>query len=378
MKSKRRFVIAFLVLYVVFLPPMPSVAVGAHEAYEAHGSLEQRWLKTDLSWGTTTNWFWAVVSNCNCIIRTGGMADNAVEYFEYWSDGVSSTLLTKYAPSTNVFVAARPFKNGVSLKTNSVPYKVLNDATLIINHGVIPEYGFGLITPVWLALASSCFYQSAVSNKSDPVIFIGAGFRESNLKVASRWHLADTPPRLLEWMCTISDGYRYHEEHDTLIKERLPSPFNKSFTNAWYSVLNWTNVNGLVIPRDWTLIQLRPSTGEDVLETNMITSGRTQKVFLSRAEQDLGLPIPPNTRVLDRTLPSQGIPIRECAYFTTNGQLLGIGELKKQLNFPLMLADARQSAYASTRRRAVLAVSLVLLCFPVAMVLWRSRHRQTN
>ena len=368
----------FLSLYVAFLPPMLSIAVCAREAYEAHGSVEQRWLKTDLSWGTTTNWFWAAVSNCNCIIRTGGMADNAVEYFEYWSDGVSSTLLTKYAPLTNLLVATRPLKNGVSLKTNSVPYKVLNDATLIINHGVIPEYGFGLITPVWLALASSCFYQCAVSNKSDPVIFIGPGFRESNLKVASGWRLADTPPRLLEWMCTICDGYKYHEEHDTLIKERLQSPFNKAFTNAWYSVLNWTNVNGLLIPREWTLIQLRPSAGRDFLETNMITSGRTEKVVLSEVEQDLGLPIPPNTRVLDRSLPSQGIPIREYAYFTTNGQLLSIPELKRQLNFPLMLADARQSAYSSTRRRTVLAVSLVLLCFPVAMVLWRSRHRQTN
>ncbi len=59
----------------------PARAWGA--SYEVSGFVEQDYFKPDGSAGLVTNWFRIAVSGHRSTIRTGGMTDAAVEFFEY-------------------------------------------------------------------------------------------------------------------------------------------------------------------------------------------------------------------------------------------------------------------------------------------------------
>ncbi len=188
---------------------------------------------------------------------------------------------------------------------------MVNEANLFLNPSVVPDYGFGLITPVWLAYASSWFYQRAGQHRTEPVFFMGSGFRASHLTVESKWELARQPPRMLVWMCDFTDGNQYREEHGTLIKERLPAPFDKPTTNAFYEALSWTNLGPLRFPLEWRVVQYKPNFTRLSLEPTITTWGHTLDISNGTSLADFHPEIPLKTRVVDRTLESQGVPLRE-------------------------------------------------------------------
>jgi hypothetical protein len=78
---------------------------AATSAYEVEGDIERQYVRPDGEWGTSTNWFQVSVSGCKASIRTGGMSDKAVNYFEYVADGTNSALLISYIPAEEVSMA---------------------------------------------------------------------------------------------------------------------------------------------------------------------------------------------------------------------------------------------------------------------------------
>ena len=299
-------------------------------AYQVSGSTIVDFVKNDGSIKTVSNWFRVVVADCRSRITAGGMGDPRVEYFEYCCDGKNSSLLIKYFPG---------------------PVKLANQATLNLNTGPVPEYGNGQISQVWLAYASACFYQRSTPGRTDPVLNMGNGFRENHLKVKSEWKLTTSLPPVLEHMCDFSDGYRYNEQDGILLKEKWPSPFDKGSTNATYSVLQWTNYQGLTLPSEWQVIQYKPNLETGRLEPWVTTSGYTASVGTGAVDMNFAPSVPKVTRVIDNTLEAQGVPLRAYDYLAADGRLRTLAEIKRDPDFNLRFQeDAKKFQTAPATR----------------------------
>jgi hypothetical protein len=204
---------------------------------------------------------------------------------------------------------------------------------------------------------------------------MGSGFRQSHLTVESRWQLAQEVPQVLTWMCDFTDGNQYREEHDTLLSERLPPPFDKPATNAFYLVLNWTNLENLHLPLEWSLVQYKPNLAERSLEPKITTRGFTLSVINGTSRTNFGPELPLKTRVIDRTFEAQGLPLRHYSYLTTNGQLLTLAEIKAQPGFAPSLAAGVRATRVSSKRDLILLATIILVSFPLVFLVWRSRRR---
>lgn len=343
--------------------------------YRVEGTIQREWHAPSGGVRTLTNWFIATVSNSCSAIRSGGMTDNAVDYFEYVCDGQDSSMLTKYVPRDATSVLIR--RGGEFRKT---PLKgkqaTRNKATLMLNSGPVPEYGFGLISFVWIAYASAEFYSGQRTNYIDPVLDMGTGFRENELRVRAEWTLSPHAPALPEWMCDYGDGNQYSEEHGELIRKPFPKPFNSPMTNCVYEVLSWTNIGEVTLPSAWRLTEFRVNLEAKKYEIKAITTGITASADVQIPSGEFVIRGLADTRVLDRRLPAQGIPIRVVDYFSTNGSLLTLDQLRARPEFRPALADGLGARLAATKRRTTLLVIVAIFGFPSVFLLWNALRRK--
>lgn len=365
------FVLGFAMTLFGLLP------VALAVKYQASGSIIRDYVKPDGSHGTVSNWFRLAAADSRCRITAGAIRDPTVEFFEYRCDGTNSSLLIKYSNHTNL-LTAKPKDGQLMTTTNTEPPKIANEATLMLNTGPVPEYGCGMISEVWLAYASAPFYERSANGRTEPVFSMGSGFREHHLMVKSEWKLTASVPVLLERMCDFSDGFRYDEQDGTLLKERLPSPFDQEGTNAVYSVTRWTNYDGLILPSEWQVVQYKPNLQTGQLEPKLTTRGYTVSVDTSDPGMDFAPLVPKNTRVIDSTLEAQGIPIRSYAYLTSDGRLRTLAEMARDQDFQWALQDADKARTLPGKRSLVAIIAAVLILFPLVFLLHRHWRRSSK
>jgi hypothetical protein len=231
---------------------------------------------------SSTTWFTASGSNSCSRITTRSTSNKGIEFFEYSSDGENSKLLVKFTPS--VFPPGHPRRPA-------------NEATLTLSLGTVPDMS-GQITPVWLAYASGGFYKASKHGETEPVHFMGTGFREQHIKLKSQWRLRKEPPYLLQSMCDFSGGYQPSPETGRVIQ----TPYRN--TNSCYTVSAWTNVAGLVLPLEWQLIRYKVNLDTGLVEIGSTKSGSVTNVEIGSANIDLPAVLPNNTRIVDYTLPT--------------------------------------------------------------------------
>jgi hypothetical protein len=369
----------FVIGFVTTLFGLSPASLAAN--YQASGSLIREYVKPDRSTGTVSNWFRIVRADCSCRITAGAIRDPAIESFEYRCDGTNSSLLIKYSPDYTNLITAKPNDRQLTTKTNTEPARIANEATLMLNTGPVPEYGYGMISEVWLAYASACFYEASTNGRTEPVFSMGGGFREHHLTVKSEWKLTTSVPALLERMNDFSDGFRYNEQDGVVIKERLPGPFDKEHTNVVYSVLSWTNYGGLTLPYEWQVVQYKPDFQTGQLEPQVTTRGYTDSVETSDDQgTDFAPFAPKNTRVIDSTLEAQGVPFGSYDYVTTNGKLRTVAEMAQDRNFKWAVTDAEKVRTAPGKRMLVAILAVLLIVFPLVFLLhrnWRGNSKRT-
>jgi len=304
----------------------PAMLVTAAEtiSFEAEVLVDLKWFKPGGGEGHATNWFRVVVSDAKTRIRAGGMSNEKVQFFEHTCDGTNSAMLMQY----------------VSDSDDDIHWKrrVLNDAMLILNTGVVPEYNYGFITQVWLAYASRWFYSHSASHRTEPVFFMGRGFRSEGSTVESHWQLAKEPPGVLAWMCDYFDGGQYHREDLQLVRNPLPPPFDTLVTNSLYFVRSWTNFNELSLPLEWEIRRYRPNVSEGKLEVDYVTKGYTTAIRKGTSITNFTPTVPRRTYIIDRSLPAQGVSAAQYVYMTFEGRILTLPELQRRPDFLSILS----------------------------------------
>lgn len=349
--------------------------IKANDSFEIEGKIEQTYhLQNTDKISYLTNWFRLMVDGPKCKIRSGNLGDDAVRFFEHFCDGTNSYMLIQYDESkTNI---AHYISKGQNLvRTNSSGSRSnVNNATLIINVGLVPEYAYGLISPVWLAYGSGEFYLNNTSNRCEPVVSMGRGFRERGLTVDSQWKLSDRAPHILSSMCDFYDGKTYREEGGRFIEDSLPEPLDKPTTNVIYQVTSWTNFNTLSFPLSWEVVRYRPNVSRRKMELASKVKGVSQIIRSGLTTSQLELLLPNRTRITDKRLSQLGFSIGQYTYSVVDGQVKDPNELSELKDFKRSIAAAKAGAPRKPQRFGLMAIMVLLMAFPVVLWFWRHYH----
>jgi hypothetical protein len=256
-----RFLKQFLQYASVILPAwLIEPHLNARE-FEVDGHLIYTLFRNGQTEKTTAKDFKAQVSNCTSLYRS---YDTERRYYiEVTCDGETLYEVGSF-PSTT---------NGVT--TNRV--------SGFIERRNVPRDDSSNINYLWLAYGSGCYFDAATDDMVDPLWVLDNPTREGlDSKVRAIWerNQSERVPRQVAYM---GDGY-WHTltAKGEPLDAAMPSPFDKGFTNATYSVLKFTNFYNTFVPTEFifTRFGVRP-TGknkaviEKVTETHAIVSSIT-------------------------------------------------------------------------------------------------------
>lgn len=322
----------------------------------------------------STNWFIVELSGNKTWIKAGPMGDPIIRDFEYGLLDKYSYVLINY--NTNKYATeAYQVTDGHATKIKlEVPQKGVNTAMMFVNSGRVPEYGFGLLNPVWLAYCSHLDLADSISNSTGytPIFSMGSVFRENGGLANIQYILNSNAPHFLQNLVESGDFKRF----DAL---DLPAPSTGFFTNAFYAVANWTNIANLTVPQKFYATNLYVMGGFGVVKSaRIIYEGTTLNIKLNGA---IPSPmIPSVTRIVERRSAFVK-PLLEFSYTTTNGILMNREKLILNENYEAEMSEKAlfptplsQKAYL--KRRIVLYTFFGLLAIlPIVILMLASKSK---
>jgi hypothetical protein len=231
------------------------------QEFEVNGHLTYTLFRNGQSEKTTAKDFKARVSNCASLYRSYDTARGY--YIEVACDGETLYEVGSF-PSTT---------KGVT--TNRV--------SVLIEKRTLPRDDSSNINYLWLAYGSGCYFDAATNDMVDPLWMLDNPKREGlDSKVRAIWERKQSE-RVPTHVAYLGDGYW----HTLTMKGEpldaaMPSPYDKGFTNATYSVLKFTNFYNAFVPTEFTFTRfgVRPTDKnkaviEKITETHALVSSIT-------------------------------------------------------------------------------------------------------
>ncbi len=198
---------------------------------------------------------------------------------------------------------------------------------LIGTNGIPPDDGRGL-NYLWLAYASGCYFSALETNRLSPIwIQDDPDLVKNGFTVRGFWNIQKTLPLLPLQVCFLSDGVERTVSADRKkhLEWHYPSPFDRGFTNASYSVFETQAVGGLMLPSRFRFSRYY-IYGKQLEILNM-TEGvalrlrEGTKVHIFRPQFD------GTAFVLDDRLAGVDRRVSPINYFVTNGNWRSISEV---------------------------------------------------
>jgi hypothetical protein len=307
-----------------------------------------------------------------------------VESLEYGTDGRNSYLMFRYATNLLDIIEIEPgtwTRRKVHLDT---PRKHLNDATLFINSGSVPEYEFGLIVPVWLAYASSCYHKrlNIKEGRAEPLFPLGVP-RAYHVTTKSDWRLSLSLPNVPVFRRDYADGKSYTEFNNSLVVHSAPKEEVRRAILSVYEVRSWTNFDNLTLPLAFEIRRYGPRRRDaDTNEPDpeFVYEGQGLGFQITSGTTNFSPVILANTRVIDyRDLAATHGPI-VLLYTNASGRSLGIEQLKGLPSYSMRTATGdRLMARSNARRAIIYAILIGFLIFPIMLLLeFRSIGKKTT
>lgn len=196
--------------------------------------------------------FEVFVDGCKWRIRTVRQ-DEPLDYFEAGSD----------LPGEIYFV-------GVHTNVTTAAAKEVGDAKKAaelevafgqIIAGEVPHFAAAEpISILWLAYASSCYFQTRTNDQIEPVYWFGGQhFFNEGLLLRGIWVVNDLPPFLPSRVVYFNDGFfRGLKSGQIPVVKRYEEPYQNGFTNAVFEVLSHENLDGQMVPSKFSLTIYRP------------------------------------------------------------------------------------------------------------------------
>ena len=278
---------------------------------------------------TSTNNFTVKIWDDQARIEAGPIDNPSLSGFEYGMLGKDSYLLIRFVPG---LLATEVFQLGSTKPTKlKTPVKSENDATMTINEGPVPEYSFGLISPVWMAY---CFHLgrtnlNQTTDQLPPIFSMGSPFRTDNEITDLTYVLSTNAPFMLQTLTEYGNPQKI---------KALESLTKEIFTNAIYRVVTWTNVEGHKVAQHFqianTFIGSRLGV---VIKRDILFEGIATNIFL-RTEPAQQIQIPKNTRVSEHRS-KMVTPLDSFSYLSKDGHLLTREEILKNSEYKDQLSE---------------------------------------
>jgi len=307
----------------------------------------------------TTNanaWFSAILDDQHPCIRVGGTDDPAISYFEYGVLGEDSYCLVVY--DTNYSIT--DYYNGGKRVQVKEPIKAQNSAMLYLDSGRLPQSGFSIITPLWVAYCSANFFNKTGSHKLQipPLFSISDQFGRHRGLCLTSCNFSPAEPFLPDTIVQVVKGADFRP------------PFNGSGTNAIFCNLTWTNSQNHKITQHFRAVEYFPhAKGKESASWERIYDGvATSIAVYTNAPRTLV--IPKVTRIVERRRAYTDSDLGH-AYTTTDGSLLSKSNLSLRPSTRILKTAMAPELRAPPFGRFVIYVTLVLLVVPFAYYIKR-------
>lgn len=342
--------LGIILLLLVHVYPF---ALHAAETFEARGVVTITHYAPSGRVNSASNEFRVLLAGCKVVIRVGAGGDRVIEFMEHRSDESESSFLIKYLPTPQ-----------------DKERKPVNAANLTLYAEPVPISNAGLIPAVWLAFGSRCYYKTNGAGSVAPVAFFGYNLRNNQMKLPAQWRFSPEDPHFLSQLLELGDGHAYRDgENNNTVVEDLPNHLI-GVTNLEYSVSTWTNIGDMTLPVSFRLVRHQPSPDRRKMVLSYVMEGTTAFLSTSSQSQIEGLEIPNVTRVLDHRLTLEGQLLPVVSYWSTNGTIRSLEELKASSLFGKAITEAKYRNIPSNRRTPLywIVAALLLGFFPVVVL----------
>jgi hypothetical protein len=237
--------------------------------------------------------------------------------------------------------------------------------TAVIGSGVVPSPSSDYAVPVWLAYASRCYYQAALPRVKPIWRLDSEEAYEQYFVTANAVYYQPDAIKTIAYMN--SGSVPFLDDAGMMSEIKLPTPYDRGFTNAVFSVDEFTNVQAnLVLPKAFHTVLYSPKgDAKSSSELQMIHSYQGWLESASSGEIDGNFQpvLPGKVWITDYRIPA------------------GKNSGPRRYQITRLLRDEvkREKAKMSSGSKRFIVISFMLLvggiaCFP----LFRSKQNKTN
>ena len=250
--------------------------------------------------------------------------------------------------------------------------------------GLVPPSDISLISSVWLAYGSHCYFSAIKDGRCKPVWQLDdPAIQFSNISVPVNFHFSPNAPFLLARASFFSEGFLYNLTNGTaLIAKKEMPPFHRGFTNATYSVARWSNDDK--IPMTFSLKRFIPRYGAASANETVVWVIVNGQLESFREQMDDGFePLPSiqaGTEVQDYRFITANPPMHDLTYSVTNANWPSFDAPHLQSQYRLLWTSRASAAGGSAVQparflpRAVLFATIATL--PILAIFFFVRKKR--
>lgn len=364
---KKFFVGSIFITFVLFIANTKGDFSNS-DCIEIQGNIYESYFdKSGDKIGTKTNNFITILSKDRAKITIPLVGHPTIREIEYgFLDESSSYMLVNYHTNRVIKEAVDIVDGKYEKQTLKEVQKPINDASITINEGRVPEYGYG-ITPVWIAYCLNyCLTITNTSVRMTPLFPLGrnghtyrknGGLSDVSYELYSNDSLF--PIKVIE---EVNEGSAKGVDISFLQKA-------KAFTNTVYNVIEWTNIANMDIPKRFYVTNYFPENeiGGKVVYEGVSTSFEENKDISWKFQ------IPEVTYVTERRS-SYVEPLEKFNYVTTNGHLMSREDILKNEEYIIAANEAENLKYPNQLLRGIFIVLSILVCFICFVIIARKKN----
>jgi len=194
----------------------------------------------------------------------GGLDTNCYFSFKIWVDGCKWFIQTIDEKREDI----KPYEDSYDGKyvyalTTFLDKSGKAHPSGIIESNNVPQESSFYAFPIWAALGSACYFEEITNSMFQPIWHLSdISIRNKRFSVIGKLIKHNIAPFLPEKVFYYNDGKIYFK--DNYGNSRIgsyPSPYNNGFMDAEYTCFNYTNVDGIALPKHFTFTRYMPRQG---------------------------------------------------------------------------------------------------------------------
>ena len=159
---------------------------------------------------------------------------------------------------TNVFWLSKNNINPSTNQTTQADDKKPVDVEATITAGIVPNYNYNLISPVWLAYASKPYFDKVKDGKVKHAEYV-SDEEFFNETVPAEWQISPEAPEFIQAITYHHDGTTLKRTPDGEEKVTYPKPYDRGFVGPRFISDEYTNIDGFSTPMHFKLDIIEPS-----------------------------------------------------------------------------------------------------------------------